>query len=79
MNQNYRNENGISVLELKEIIKSWSEYNTDVDSVMFGDNCEVWIETESGNTSQLKSISVLNKRTDIDGNHIFSDILLSTL
>jgi len=49
--------NGLTVKQLKEIIKNWSENRP------CGEETEVWIEKD-GLSNQVFSISPLNKRQD---------------
>ena len=78
MNGMYSKNSGFTVKELKDILATWSETNTDTESVSYGDDCEVWIENSTnGFTNVLKSIYILNKKID-KNNKIYSDILLST-
>ena len=53
-------ENGLTVAELKELIKDWPETNED------GDPTEVWVDNLQGFTNQAKSVSPLNKRKHED-------------
>ncbi len=50
--------NGLTVRELKALIKDWPEED------IFGNESEVWIETEEGVSNIVKSVYPFN-RTDI--------------
>jgi hypothetical protein len=54
---------GLTVKELKSIIKDWPDTNEDT-----GEPCEVWISTSEGLTNAVKIIYPLNKREDDSGN-----------
>ena len=49
-------ENGLTVRELKELIKDWPEVN------YCGEECEVWIADRSGLSNAVKEVSPLNLR-----------------
>lgn len=55
-----RFKNGLTVKELKEIIKDWPEERDD------GDPCEVWIGDGFGLSNQVHLVSPLNKRANDD-------------
>jgi hypothetical protein len=63
--------NGLTVKELKELIKDWPE----TDNI--GDPTEVWVE-HNGFSNQVKSVSPLNAREDDETGHKWSDILFDT-
>jgi hypothetical protein len=46
--------NGMTVRELKEVVKSWPETDE------FGDDREVWMEVDDEGSNQVKSIMPLN-------------------
>lgn len=50
------NKNGITVRQLKELVKDLPEANDD------GEEFELWIETHGGLSNVCKNISPLNKR-----------------
>ena len=51
-------ENGITVKELKELLKDWPETND------LGDPSELWITTSEGYSNPVKTVTPLN-RSDI--------------
>ena len=61
---------GMTVRELKETIKDWSE--TDLN----GESCEVWIETKDGCNGQVHAVYPLNLRKS--DSEVCADILLET-
>lgn len=62
--------NGMTVAELKEIIKDWPEKDGQ------GDPCEVWVCDAIGLSNQVVSVSALNYRKE--AGLVWSDILLET-
>lgn len=63
--------NGMTVRELKEMIKDWPETNN------LGEDCEVWIETGKNLSSPVTTAGPLNLREDEDGN-ISADFILGS-
>lgn len=59
--------NGLTVRELKELIKDWPDFYA-----YGGEPCEVWIGNEAGTSSVVKCVLPLNKRED--GSDILFDI-----
>ena len=55
--KHYHASNGLTVYELKKIIKDWPEYNEET-----GEECEVWFETGDGLSSPVTEVWPLNKR-----------------
>lgn len=64
-----RFENGLTVRELKEIIKDWPEENE------YGEPCEVWLGDGGGFSNQAREVSALNLRSN--GNREWADLLLT--
>lgn len=64
--------NGMTVKELKALIKDWPEVNE-----YTGEDCEVWVETGVNKSSPVTLVMPLNKRTDDDGNES-ADICMET-
>lgn len=62
--------NGMTVRQLKEVVKNWPEINE-----YTGDECEVWIGT-GGTSNPARYLFPLNRRED-DGK-VSADILLET-
>lgn len=62
-------KNGLTVRELKEIVKEWPDLNPAT-----GEECEVWIGDKEGTSSQCHSVWPLNIR-DHDG-EFSADFLL---
>lgn len=60
---------GMTVTELKKLIKDWPETDR------YGDPCEVWVCDRTGLTNQVSEVSVLNRRADEDKE--WADILLT--
>ena len=60
--------NGLTVRELKELIKEWPETD-DVNG-----DCEVWIDNKDGTSSPVHSIWPLNLREQDNGEYS-SDII----
>lgn len=60
--------NGLTVKQLKGIIKDWPETND------MGEPCEVWMETGRGLSSPVSTVWPLNKRVADQGAHV-ADIL----
>ncbi len=54
--------NGLSVKQLKELIKDWPETNQD------GEPTEVWMALEDGSSKPVSEIAPLNVREDDSGN-----------
>ena len=54
-----RNPNGITVKQLKLLLRDWPEVNE-----YTGEDCEVWIETEENLSSPATEAMPLNKRVD---------------
>ena len=65
------NPDGITVRELKEIIKDWPEQNP-----VTGEDCEVWIDAGSGLSNQAKTIMPLNLRHCPDSSLMAADLLI---
>jgi len=65
----YYNINGITVKELKAVLKEWPENN------IYGEDCEVWVLTGGCLSSPVKQIIPLNKRMSKD--EVTADILLT--
>jgi hypothetical protein len=63
-------KNGMTVRELRVIVRDWPLYNA-----YTGEECEVWIRVE-GLSNQVKTVCPLTRRTN-DG-HISADLLLET-
>lgn len=63
---------GMTVRELKEMIKDWSEIDVN------GEDCGVWIETRRGLSSPVTMSWPLNMREDEDGN-LSADFLLASV
>jgi DNA-binding transcriptional MerR regulator len=61
-------ENGLTVKELKELIKDWPETDE------HGEDCEVWIETGSNLSSPVTIVSPLNMRNE--NGIVSADIIL---
>jgi len=59
--------NGLTVRELKELIKDWPEED------VYGNPCEVWMATGKGLSCMVVEVTPLNYRK-IDG-FVWSDIL----
>lgn len=64
--------NGLTVKELKDIVKDWPECNE------YGDPCEVWIgDSTTGFSNQVKEVIPLNKREfDEEPDKFYADLLL---
>ena len=62
-------ENGMTVRELKAMIKGWPEINQD------GEECEVWVQTGRGISSPVTIAGPLNLREDESGNRTADFIL----
>lgn len=62
--------NGLTVKELKELIKDWPEKN------QYAEDCEVWVEIGKGLRSPVTLVSPLNIKND-DG-IISADIIFET-
>lgn len=63
--------NGMTVKQLKELIKDWPEMDRD------GEPTEVWIETGKGLTSPVTMATTLNLREMDDGTET-ADFLLES-
>ncbi len=63
--------NGMTVKELKDLVKDWPEFNRDEEP------CEVWIETGPGLTSPVSVVTTLNLATLDDGTDC-ADMLFSS-
>jgi hypothetical protein len=61
-------ENGMTVKELRDVVKDWPLYDAHT-----GEECEVWL-CWNGLSNQVKSVCPLSSR-DNDG-HISADLLL---
>lgn len=64
-----RFENGLTVRELKEIVKDWPEED------VLGNPCEVWIGDGQGLSNQVREVSPLNFGRS-NGNKL-ADLILS--
>ena len=64
-------DNGMTVRELKEIIKDWPETN------QYGEDCEVWVETGKNLSSPVTTAGPLNLREDDNGN-VSADFILES-
>jgi hypothetical protein len=64
-------DNGMTVRELKELIKVWPETN------QYGEDCEVWIETGHNLSSPVTTVGPLNRREDDAGN-MSADLILES-
>ena len=62
-------KNGLTVKELKAIIKDWPEVNECTN-----EDCEVWIETGQNSSSIVKTVSTLNQYMGHDDN-TYADII----
>lgn len=60
---------GLTVKELKDIIKEWPEKNE-----YTGEDCEVWIGTNGGLSNIVTEVCPLNMR--INNNIVSADLLL---
>lgn len=67
----HRNNNGITVKELKEFVKNLPETNPDT-----GEDCEVWLEMYRNGSSPATSLWNLNTRIS-DKDKPYSDILIA--
>lgn len=65
-------EQGMTVKELKEIIKKWPETDNE------GEDCEVWIKTGRCESSPVVCAGALNRREDDEGN-ISADFILGSM
>ena len=63
-------DQGLTVKELKSIIKDWPDTNEDT-----GEPCEVWITTSENLSNPVKMVYPLNRRKDDAGN-FSADLLL---
>jgi len=63
--------NGLTVRELKKLIKDWPEHN------LHGEDCKVWIETGRNLSSPVIEVSPLNRRKDNKGN-TSADVILES-
>lgn len=57
--QNKKFSNGMTVRDLKALIKDWPEINSFTD-----EETEVWITTGIGLSSQVANVAILNKRSN---------------
>jgi hypothetical protein len=64
-----RFENGLTVRELKELVKDWPEENEE------GELCEVWLGDGRGLSNQVREVSPLNLRTT--DSSTYADLMLS--
>ena len=64
-------ENGMTVRELKAMIKDWPEIN------QYGEDCEVWIETGRNLSSPATTAGPLNLRENGGGN-VSADFILES-
>ncbi|GAG24223.1 unnamed protein product [marine sediment metagenome] len=64
-------DNGMTVRELKEMIKDWPEVD------QYGEDREVWIETGRSLSSQVVTAGPLNLREDGEGN-VSADIIFGS-
>jgi hypothetical protein len=62
--------NGLTVKELKELMKDWPEEDE------FGEPCEVWLETSDGHSNIVKHVIPLNRRVFDDNVTFSADLLL---
>lgn len=61
--------NGMTVAELKAIVKDWPETNDE------GEPCEVWVCGRTGLSSQITTASSLNYRQG-DSGEVWADLIL---
>ena len=63
-------ENGMTVAELKELLRDWPETNED------GEPCEVWLCDRAGLSNQAKIAAPLNYRESGDGTKQWADLMI---
>jgi len=64
-------ENGMTVADLKALIRGWPETRPD------GEPCEVWIETGRNSSRMVCAAMPLNYRISEDGKTTWADIILA--
>ncbi len=64
-------KNGMTVRDLKALIKNWLEENFDT-----GEPTEVWIGTDVGTSNQVTAAFELNARENEDARQRWSDVIL---
>lgn len=62
--------NGLTVAELKRVIKNWPETNED------GEPCEVWLCGSNGLSNQAFEIWSLNMRYNKKNTKVWADMLI---
>ncbi len=65
-----RFEEGLTIAELKDIIKDLPETNE------YGEPCTVWIRSNNGLSNLVREVSPLNKRYNDDRTEWWSDLFL---
>lgn len=65
-------ENGMTVKELKELVKDWPEVDVN------GEPTEVWMETGRGLSSPVRVAVKLNYRKDDETGEEWSDLIFET-
>ena len=63
--------NGMTVAELKAIIRDWPETDE------HGNPCEVWLGKSGGLSNQARKAEPLNHRRSEDSNKVWTDFMLS--
>lgn len=64
--------NGMTVRELKEMVKDWPETN------LWGEDCEVWVETGHASSSPVTRAGALNLREDDEDGSVSADIIFKS-
>ena len=62
--------NGMTVAELKALVRDWPETNE------YGEPCEVWLCDERGLSNQARMSTPLNMRQSEDGTKLWADFML---
>lgn len=62
--------NGMTVAELKELVREWPETDE------FGDPCEVWLCDQSGLSNQARMLTPLNLRVSSCRQAASADLML---
>ena len=61
--------NGMTVAELKELVKDWPETDE------YGKPCEVWLCGADGLSNQARHAGPLNMRRSEDGTKLWADLM----
>lgn len=62
--------NGMTVAELKEMVRDWPETDE------FGEPCEVWLCDDQGFSNQVRMVTPLNWRQSEDKTKAWADLML---